>query len=241
MHTFWKFQGACLLVLMLLLLLFFHVFHHIVFSSSYRRNKDAENWYKKVIKISMTPKIHSRTLSHLATKLAIYFFKMIVLTDFSLNKDSIKHPLYSWSSHKIIRSSHFLLVAIIIVIFFMSSTIWLQILFLVSSKKYCKCCGWYVIKADGTINEFELNIDKRQHYHSSITSHNQTSTPQTSTLPELFSIHFSVNSIQSHSISTPRLDYRTILQYYSYKIMNTIHAVIMECYTRIRKKKCIKC
>ena len=42
---------------------------------------------------------------------------MFVLTDFSLNKDSIKHLLYSWSSHKIIRSSHLFLVAIIIVIY----------------------------------------------------------------------------------------------------------------------------
>ena len=74
---------------------------------------------KKVIKISMAPKIHSWTQSHLATKLAIIFFKMIVLTDFSLNKDSIRLLcILAWSSHKIIRSSHFLLVAIIIVIFF---------------------------------------------------------------------------------------------------------------------------
>ena len=72
---------------------------------------------KTVIKRSMAPKILSWTSSHVVTTLGIHVFKMIVLTDFSLNKDSIKHLLYSWSSHKIITSSHLFLVAIIIVIY----------------------------------------------------------------------------------------------------------------------------
>ena len=37
----------------------------------------------------------------------------------------------------------------------MSSTILLQIFSLVLSKMYCRCHGWYIIKVDGTINEFE--------------------------------------------------------------------------------------
>ena len=79
---------------------------------------------------------------------------MIVLTDFSLNKDSIKHPLYSWSSHKIIRSSHLVLVAIIIVIFFLC-----QALF------GCKSCSWYHPKNtasavdDTLLKQIELSMN----------------------------------------------------------------------------------
>ena len=116
MHTFWKFPDFwswcyCCYCFSMFFITLFSLLH----TEETRMLRICKK--KTVIKRSMPPKILSWASSHIATKLAIHVFKMIVLTDFSLNKDSIKHLLYSWSSHKIIRSSHLFLVTIIIVIY----------------------------------------------------------------------------------------------------------------------------
>ena len=96
----------------------------------------------------MGAKIVSWTFSHV--------FTTIVLTDFSLNKDC-KHLLYSWSSHAIIKSSHFIFCCYCNL--FMSSAILPQILLLVSSK-ICKGSGWYIRE----LKKLQQLLNRKHHF-----------------------------------------------------------------------------